>query len=406
MAAATSSALSALFGSELVTKDGMGSTETLLAGKTIGIYFSAHWCPPCRGFTPKLAEMYKSTFQAKGLEIVFASSDKDQAAFDEYYAEMPWLALPYSSRELKETLSKKYKVRGIPSFVILDSDGNTITTEGRDEIMSDPSGARFPWRPLSKEEKQKQILDTLGSDLVSQMSGKPFALYFSAHWCPPCRGFTPKLAEWYKAGLKDKMEVIFVSSDRDESSYKEYFGEMPWLSLPFENKEGKSLLSKICNCEGIPHLAVFNADGSLVTEDGRSAVTRDPTAATFPEGWMPQPFCDVEDGVDALNSEKCLVYLGSTPESAGPLKEVATEYHNKANKEISEMAYRFFSAKESGIADQIRKLTGVTESKLIMLDLDDNGAFYEHDGPVTTESIRAFIGGYESKSLERKQLQK
>lgn len=30
------------------------------------------------------------------------------------------------------------------------------------------------------------------------MAGKQaLALYFSAHWCPPCRGFTPQLAEWY-----------------------------------------------------------------------------------------------------------------------------------------------------------------------------------------------------------------
>merc|ERR1711939_1110769 len=129
-------------------------------------------------------------------------------------------------------------------------------------------------------------------------------------------------------------------------------------------------------------------------------------AETFPEGWMPQPFCDVEDGVDALTSEKCLVYLGSTLESAAPLKEVATEYHLRANKEISEMAYRFFSGGDNGISQQIRKLTGVTGTQLIMLDLDDNGAFYMHDGEVTADSVRAFISGYESKSLERKQLQK
>lgn len=26
----------------------------------IAYYFSAHWCPPCKAFTPKLAEKYKT----------------------------------------------------------------------------------------------------------------------------------------------------------------------------------------------------------------------------------------------------------------------------------------------------------------------------------------------------------
>jgi peptide-N4-(N-acetyl-beta-glucosaminyl)asparagine amidase len=63
------------------------------------------------------------------------------------------------------------------------------------------------------------------------------ALYFSAHWCGPCRQFTPMLAELY-SHLKDEypthgLEIVFVSSDRDPGGFQQYFGCMPWMAVPF-----------------------------------------------------------------------------------------------------------------------------------------------------------------------------
>ena len=70
-----------LIGDTLSSKAGSVSADAL-SGKTVGIYFSAHWCPPCRGFTPKLAEAYqKLKANGKELEIVFVSSDRDQHSF-------------------------------------------------------------------------------------------------------------------------------------------------------------------------------------------------------------------------------------------------------------------------------------------------------------------------------------
>jgi nucleoredoxin len=224
-----------MFGAKLLTKDGLKPTEEVLSGKAaVGIYFSAHWCPPCRGFTPKLAEMYTSAFKAKGMEIVFVSWDRDQSSFDAYYKDMPWVAMPFDFE--KEKLNKQFKVSGIPNLVILGPDGSVITKDGRDAVMGDPTGADFPWVPPTKEEKAAKIKELLAEELA-KAGGKPLALYFSAHWCPPCRGFTPKLAEWYKDGLKDKMEVLFVSSDRDEASFKEYHESMPWPALAYAKRD-------------------------------------------------------------------------------------------------------------------------------------------------------------------------
>jgi len=395
-------------GDNLQTKDGSKPTEEVLGGKTaVGIYFSAHWCPPCRGFTPKLAEMYTKTFKGKGMEIVFVSSDRDTSSFEEYYGEQPWCALPYEQRELKDSLNKKFKVKGIPSFVILGADGAVITTEGRSAVMEDPEGKSYPWHPLSAEEKKKEILESLGSDLVGKTNGKFIGLYFSAHWCPPCRGFTPKLAEWYKNGLKEKMEIIFVSSDRDQKSFDEYFAEMPWLSLPFDKREAKDKLSKICEVEGIPSFAVLKPDGSILTTDGRSKVGGDPTGASLPDGWLPQPFNDVNDDPSDLNDEKCIIALGGDALMAEAVKAVAAETYEAAGKDISAMPYRFFKGPDGGVTQQIRHLTKIDGDKLVFLDIDSDGAFYVCDkASPSAADVKAFIAEVSAGKVERKQLQK
>jgi nucleoredoxin len=404
------SALTALFGDNLLTKNGFKPTvEVLSEKKAIALYFSAHWCPPCRGFTPKLAEWYKSNLKEKGLEIVFVSSDRDQSAFDEYYGEQPWVSLPFEQRDLKAVLSKKFKVQGIPSVVILDGEGGLITRDGREAISGDPTGLKMPWTPPSKAEKQQMMLDCLGPELLAQTNGKPIGLYFSAHWCPPCRGFTPKLVEMYNGGLKDKMEIIFVSSDRDEGAFNTYFGEMPWLALPYEKRDAKEKLSTACGVEGIPTFAVINPDGSVVTTDGRSKVMKDPKAETFPEGWMPSPFNDVNDDPGPLNEEQCLIMLGSDAASHAVVKAVAEEHYSKAGKDVEAMEVRFFSGPDGGVTGQLRNLTKVEGAKLIMLDIPDDGAFYVCDsevGQISESVVKQFLDDVRSKKAPRQQLQK
>jgi len=398
-------ALVDLFGDTLLTSDGQKPTGEALAGKTaIGIYFSAHWCPPCRGFTPKLAEMFKDAYEAKGMAIVFASSDKDEGAFKEYFGEMPWFALPYAARDKKEELSKKYKVQGIPSFVIVDPEGKTITTDGRSAVMEDPKGENYPWVPPTAEEKAKMVVDAIGADLIAQAGGKPIGLYFSAHWCPPCRGFTPKLAGFYKDGLKETMEIIFVSSDKDEAAFKEYHSEMPWPALPYDKRKEKDILSKHMGVQGIPSFAVINPDGTIVTTDGRSKVEKDPKGENFPAAWLPQPFNDVNDDPSDLNEEKCVMALGSDQAIAAAVKAVAAEYHEAAGKDISAMPMRFFEAPDGNVTAQIRKLTKIEEgNKLIVLDIPSGGKYYVCEGAASdAAAVKAFLADIDAGKAEQK----
>eukprot|EP00756_Hemistasia_phaeocysticola_P042771 Hpha_TRINITY_DN16987_c0_g1::TRINITY_DN16987_c0_g1_i1::g.56334::m.56334/K17609/NXN; nucleoredoxin len=126
-----------LLGEKLLTKHGLQNTGDVLAGKEhICIYFSAHWCPPCRAFTPHAAKVYSSAGPASNIEVIFVSSDSDQSGFDEYYSEMPWVAVPFADRARKDQLNSKFGVSGIPSMVRLDGTGNTVEKNARFEVQS------------------------------------------------------------------------------------------------------------------------------------------------------------------------------------------------------------------------------------------------------------------------------
>ncbi|KAK4376871.1 hypothetical protein RND71_003167 [Anisodus tanguticus] len=140
----------------VIGKNGEKILVSDLVGKNILLYFSEHWCPPCRDFTPKLKEAYE-TIKAKNgpLEVIFISSDQDQASFDGYFATMLWLALPFGD-ERKASLSRLFKVQGIPTLVAIGPSGKTVTTEARNLIMCHAAEA-FPFTEERMEEIEAEM---------------------------------------------------------------------------------------------------------------------------------------------------------------------------------------------------------------------------------------------------------
>jgi len=140
--------MESLLGSTLTSKGGAVPTASLVSdGKTVALYFSAHWCPPCRGFTPKLADYYvKAKRNGANFEIVFVSSDSDEESFEAYYGEMPWMALPFADRDKKQQLSSKFGVQGIPTLIFLDAvTGEIKNRDGWEIVVKDPEGKNFPY---------------------------------------------------------------------------------------------------------------------------------------------------------------------------------------------------------------------------------------------------------------------
>jgi nucleoredoxin len=125
------------FQSALVDAAGQPVSLDTLKGKAVGIYFSAHWCGPCRVFTPELVKFRNAN--AERFEVVFVSSDRSAEAQAKYMKEagMQWPTLPLNG-PVAEALDKRYEVTGIPTLVILGANGEVLTREGRALITSKP----------------------------------------------------------------------------------------------------------------------------------------------------------------------------------------------------------------------------------------------------------------------------
>jgi nucleoredoxin len=293
--------------------------------------------------------------------------------------------------------------------VLLDGNGDLITTKGRNKV-DDIEG--FPW-------PNKSLKDLLGNELVgtggnkvatdAAIDGKVLGLYFSAHWCPPCRGFTPELAKRY-LGLKDagkNIEMVFVSSDRDEEAFNEYFGEMPWLALPYEKRQEKAELSDMFDVNGIPTLVFIGEDGKTITTEGRGKISANSFIEDFP--YYPKPVNDISEDLEGINDHAALiVFMEALDDDAqdAACNELAALAKAEMARADDDRVF-VFTAKGGGPVDKIRALVGKTgtpaaDAEMVILDVA-SGSFHEpeSDAVFSAASAEAFLKAFRSGSLAK-----
>jgi thiol-disulfide isomerase/thioredoxin len=118
-------------------KGGKTSLENL-RGKYIYIDLWATWCSPCREqipFLQKVEEQYKG----KNIEFVSISIDamKDQPKWSKFVVEKQLGGIQLlAENEWESKIIKDYSVQGVPTFILIDPDGNIVTA--RAPKPSDP----------------------------------------------------------------------------------------------------------------------------------------------------------------------------------------------------------------------------------------------------------------------------
>ncbi len=234
---------------------------------------------------------------------------------------------------------------------------NTVTTE--------PSGKVLP------------VIELIGSSLVDANGGpvsgaeliqkQYLLLYFSAHWCPPCRAFTPQLVNFYNQNKNaNNFEIILISADRTPEAMRQYMSEtaMPWPALSYDSP-AKQALGDELGVEGIPCLVMFNNKGAVISSSyknkkyvGPDKVLNDLKELLKKNASAPNSQPPAETNTSAVMPEK-------------QISKTSTEQSEQQNKEEDiSLLYEF-----NGVLKTQKGYTAIINGKLVSKgDTLDNNA--------------------------------
>ncbi|KAI4533133.1 hypothetical protein MG293_016152, partial [Ovis ammon polii] len=309
-------------------------------------------------------------------------------------------------------LWNKYRISNIPSLIFLDAtSGKVVCRNGLLVIRDDPEGLEFPWGPKPfREVIAGPLLRNNGQSLESSsLEGSHVGVYFSAHWCPPCRSLTRVLVESYRK-IKEagqKFEIIFVSADRSEDSFKQYFSEMPWLAVPYTDEARRSRLNRLYGIQGIPTLIVLDPQGEVITRQGRVEVLNDEECRGFP--WHPKPVLELSDSnAVQLNEGPCLVLFvdseddGESEAAKQLIQPIAEKIIAKYKAKEEEAPLLFFVAGEDDMTDSLRDYTNLPEAAplLTILDMSARAKYVMDVEEITPAIVEAFVNDFLAEKLK------
>ncbi|CAF1358547.1 unnamed protein product [Rotaria sp. Silwood1] len=182
--------------------------------KSIGLYFSAHWCPPCREFTPQLVKFYKEA-QDSGhpFSLVFLSSDRDVTSFDEYRAEMPWPAVPFNSLAVLEDY---FQCLGIPSLIVISTDGNILTRHGCNQVSRKGVEALKTW--VKGEKLPRPPADEFEWSHISCDKCHMTSIIGQRYHCSTCSNYD-LCSTCEKKGHEHPLQLIPQPNDDDDNEH-------------------------------------------------------------------------------------------------------------------------------------------------------------------------------------------
>jgi len=203
--------------------------------------------------------------------------------------------------------------------------------------------------------------------------------------------------------MKKNFEIIFVSSDKDEDAFQEYYEEMPWISFPFEDPRGAEL-SDLFDVEGIPTLVFIKHDGTILSRDARSYVSEDPEGKDFP--WIPKPVVRLSNSASQrLTRSPALIVNFPTIEEVNEIQpkllQLLEKY--KSEKDEDQVVVMLTAANDQSNLDMRKRIYDYLQLEanppsLLLVNLPQGKKYVSTVEP-SLETIDQVINDYKNKNL-------
>jgi hypothetical protein len=94
-------------------------------------------------------------------------------------------------------------------------------------------------------------------------------LYFASKFNGDSKRFNPHMLDfYYSAAQQNRLEVVYISSDRNRMDFQDFYGRMPFLAMPPGTSDYKNKLARELKVIDMPTLVVLDATGKVVTVQG------------------------------------------------------------------------------------------------------------------------------------------
>jgi len=110
-------------------------------------------------------------------------------------------------------------------------------------------------------------------ELLQHQGVKLVGLLFGQHWNPTYLKVLDKISAFYnclKSHGENRFQIVYVSMDQSQAHFTDRYRHMPWLAIPFNQKERRFFLAKKYFVTTTPRLVLTDVHGNLISYDAKN----------------------------------------------------------------------------------------------------------------------------------------